>query len=68
MKKDDIKNEDESDYGDYETNKKASAKIHEQVKELGYDYILEKLKQYGFSEPEKLADKLLKDKTDSHNL
>ena len=62
MNNDDTKKENELDNGDYETNKKASTKIREQVKELGYDYILEKLKQYGFSEPEKLAKDLLADK------
>ena len=59
------KDKKEEDGGDYETDKKISVKIHEEVKKLGYDYVLKKLKKYGFSEPEKLAEKILADKKES---
>ena len=63
MKKDEDKNKKlEEDYGDYETNKKDSAKIHEEAKNLGYDKILEALKKHGFSNAEEMAKKILEDK------
>jgi hypothetical protein len=53
---------EEKEFGDYKTNKKISSEIHEKAKNLGYDYILEKLKKYGFSNAEELAKKILEDK------
>ncbi len=61
MKKD-INKKEKEDYGDYQTNKKDRAETHEEIKKLGYDYLLEQLKKYGFSNPEKLAEDILKDK------
>ena len=62
MNKNDIKKEKEN-YGAYEKNKQDSSKIYKQVVELGYDYILEKLKKHGFSNPEKVAKKILDKKS-----
>jgi len=58
MKKDeDIINEE--DFGDYETNKKVSDAVHKKIKDLGYDYVLKKLQENGFSNPEKLAEEII---------
>ncbi len=62
MKKEKNDKEKKVSYEDYETNKKISTAIHEKVKKLGHDYVLEKLKKYGFSGAEELAKKILADK------
>lgn len=62
MKKEKNKKEEVGNHEDHETNKKISFAIHEKVKKLGHDYVLEKLKKYGFSGAEELAKKILADK------
>ena len=58
MKKENNKNKEEK-YWDYETNLKISKEAHDEVTKLGYDYVLKKLKKYGFSNSEKLAREIL---------
>ncbi|MEK7588540.1 MAG: hypothetical protein AAB438_01845 [Patescibacteria group bacterium] len=55
-----IKKEISTDvYKNFKEARQASIEIHNRIKKLGYEYVLEKLKKYGFEKPEEFAKEIL---------